>query len=138
MPTARAAWIDGVRFLGTTGSGHTVPMAGPARDGQAGAEPTPSELVLTALCGCTGVVVANLLRMMKTPAAGLEVEATADHADRHPRVFTGIRLHYRVAGDVPEENLERAIASSEKTYCLVGAMLGQVAPVTHTYEIVPA
>jgi putative redox protein len=74
---------------------------------------------------------------MRIPLRGLEVTAEAERAEKHPRVFTGIRLKYRVQGEVPARKLERAIALSSRTYCSVGAMLGTTAAIEHEYEILP-
>jgi hypothetical protein len=57
MITARATWKEKQQFTGIAGSGHEIMVDG---DSHAGSSPT--ELVLIALCGCTGYDVASILR----------------------------------------------------------------------------
>ncbi|MHB8077802.1 MAG: OsmC family protein [Candidatus Krumholzibacteriia bacterium] len=137
MTTATATWAGGLRFVGEADSGHLVIMDAPGSDGEDPQAPTPVEHTLIALCACTGIDVASILRKMKIPFRALEVSAEAERAPGHPRVFTKIRLKYRVGGDVPEDKLRRAIELSESTYCTVGAMLHAVAEITHEFEITP-
>jgi len=137
MTTARATWAGGLRFVGEADSGHLVMMDAPGPDGEDPQAPTPVEHCLIALCACSGIDVASILRKMKTPFRSLEVFAEAERAPGHPRVFTRIRLKYRVGGDVPEEKVRRAVELSEETYCSVSAMLRATAEVTHEIEIVP-
>jgi putative redox protein len=137
MTTAKATWAGGLRFVGEADSGHLVVMDAPSPDGDDPQAPTPIEQTLIALCACTGIDVATILRKMKVPLRALEVSADADRSPDHPRVFTRIRLKYVVAGEVPADKLQRAIELSESTYCSVGAMLRASAEVTHEFEIVP-
>lgn len=137
MTTATATWAGGLRFVGEADSGHLVVMDAPGPDGEDPQAPTPVEHALIALCACSGIDVASILRKMKVPFRSLDVTAAAERAPNHPRVFTKIRLKYRVGGDVPAEKLRRAIELSESTYCSVGAMLRATAEVTHEFEITP-
>ena len=43
------------------------------------------ELVLIALCGCTGSDVVGILRKKREPFTGLEVKAEAERASDYPR-----------------------------------------------------
>jgi len=102
--------------------------------------PSPMQATLLAAMGCTASDVASMLAKMKEPVTALEIEADAERAKEAPRVFTTIRLHYRVRGDgVREESVRRAVDLSTERYCSVGAMLrrGGVQWKT-TYEILPS
>ncbi len=137
MTTARAVWAGGLRFVGEADSGHLVVMDAPGPDGEDPQAPTPVEHCLIALCACSGIDVASILGRMKVPPRSLEVSAEAERAPGHPRVFTKIRLKYRVGGNVPADKVRRAVELSEGTYCSVGAMLRATAEVTYEIEIVP-
>lgn len=137
MTTARATWAGGLRFVGEADSGHLIVLDAPGPDGEDPQAPTPVEACLIALCSCTGLDVASILGKMRVPFRSLEVSAEARRAEKHPRIFTAIRLKYRVGGDVPADKLAHAIELSETTYCSVGAMLGARAEITHEFEIVP-
>ena len=137
MTSARAVWAGGLRFVGEADSGHLLVMDAPGPDGEDPAASTPVEAVLIALCACTGIDVVSILRKMKTPCRALSVSAEATRATQHPKVFTEIRLKYRIEGDVPEDKARRAVEMSESTYCSVGGMLRDRATIAHEIELVP-
>ena len=64
---ASAYWVDGFRFIGRSGSGHGVIMdeSGGGDDGTLG--PSPMEMLLLGLAGCTGIDVVHILKKMRPP-----------------------------------------------------------------------
>jgi putative redox protein len=95
------------------------------------------ELMLVSLAGCTAMDVISILRKKRQDVTGFEVRVQADRADKHPKVFTALRLHYVVSGNgVQAAAVERAMQLSAETYCPAQAMLGQVAPLSMSYEII--
>lgn len=125
---ATAKWSGQMQFAGTGNGGHSVLM-----DGDNKAANSPMELVLIALCGCTAFDVVSILQKKREPFTGVEVSAEAEKAPDPPRVFTDIKLQYRVAGDVTRKAVEDAVRLSEEKYCSVAAMLNKTARIT--YEI---
>jgi putative redox protein len=125
-----------MHFIGGVPSGHQVHMDAPsASDGGAG--PTPMELVLMSLAGCSAMDVISILRKKRQPAEGMEVRVRGQRRDEYPTVFTAIQLEYVVHGaDVEPSAVERAIELSRDRYCPVWAMLGQSALITSSYRIV--
>jgi len=135
MPACKATWTDGVRFVHTSGTGHALVTDTPAASGGGDSAPTPMELVLHALLGCTGIDLTLILAKMRQPLRGLELSAEAERAEGHPRVYTRIALHIVVTGSVDPAKLERAIRLSLDEYCSVGAMLRSTAQIVPTWEI---
>jgi putative redox protein len=130
---------QGMRFLGASDSGHVVVMDSDGTVGGNDSGARPMELILMGLCGCTAMDTISILRKKRQNVIGLEVKASADRAEEHPKVFTKIALHYIVTGeDVDPAAVERAIELSAERYCPAQAMLGQVAEFELTYEIVEA
>jgi putative redox protein len=130
MIEARVLWTDNERFIGQAGSGHALVV-------DAGTEKTansPVELVLIALCGCTASDVVGILRKKREPFTRLEVSATAERSDEFPKLFTAIRLVYRVTGDVTHKAMEDAIRLSKEKYCSVSAMLEKTVKIEHEIE----
>jgi putative redox protein len=125
---ATAKWSAQLQFAGTGNGGHAVLM-----DGESKAANSPMELVLLALCGCTAYDVVSILQKKREPFTAVEVSAEAEKAPDPPRVFTEIKLLYRVAGDVTRKAVEDAVRLSEEKYCSVAAMLNKTARIT--YEI---
>ena len=136
--TARMTWTGGRRFVGEADSGHAVVMDSSRPGHPTSSAATPMEMLLMALCACTGMDVASILEKMRVPPRSLEVSAEADRRAAHPRVFTEIRMKYRVTGEVPEEKLAQAVKLSAETYCSVGAMLAAGVKIHHAWEVVPA
>jgi putative redox protein len=125
---ATAKWSGQLQFAGTRNGGHAVLM-----DGENKAGNSPMELVLIALCGCTAYDVVSILQKKREPFTAVEVSAEAEKAPEPPRVFTDIKLQYRVAGKVALKAVEDAVRLSEEKYCSVAAMLNKTARIT--YEI---
>jgi len=130
LTEARARWTEQDRFLGNATGRQEITM-------DAGAEKvanSPMELVLIALCGCTASDVVNILRKKREPFTGLEVHAVAERAESFPRVYTSIRLNYRVSGNVTHKAMEDAVRLSKEKYCSVSAMLEKTAKIEVAIE----
>ena len=128
---ASAEWRGGLRFAGTTGSGHGVAFdAAPEHaDG-----PSPMEAVLAALCACASVSVVGILGKKRQNLRGLRVEATAEQAPNG--VFTRIRLVYTANGPgLDRAAVERAVQLSEEKYCSVSLMLARAVKITASIEV---
>ena len=130
MTEARAIWTDKDRFLGEASSGHAVVMDA----GEPKTASTPMEMVLIALCGCTLSDVVGILRKRREPFTLLEVRAEAERANDFPKVYTSIKLIYRVEGKVSREGMERAVELSKDKYCSVSAMLEKTAKIEFVVE----
>jgi len=123
MVEAKAIWTDKDRFLGEATTGHALVMD----TGEVKTASTPVELVLMGLCGCTASDVVSILRKKREPFTALEVVAHAERAAEHPKVYTQIKLVYRVRGKVTHKAMEDAVRLSTEKYCSVSAMLGKTA-----------
>jgi putative redox protein len=131
MITASASWTDGERFVGIASSGHAIVVD--AANGKIG--PSPMELVLIGLCGCTASDVVGILRKKREPFTRLEVSAEAERAPQPPAVYTSIKLRYCVAGKVSRKSVEDAVRLSKEKYCSVSQMLGKTAKITSEIEV---
>jgi putative redox protein len=130
MIEASVNWTDHDRFVGSATSRHAIVM-------DAGTEKTassPMELVLLALCGCTGSDVVGILRKKREPFTALEVQAEAERFEGCPAVYTDIKLTYRVRGAVSAKAMEDAVRLSKEKYCSVSAMLEKTAKITYSIE----
>ena len=123
----------GMEFVGKVASGHDIRMDAGDSVGGADSAPRPVEVLLSSLGGCTGMDVVSVLRKMKTEPKSLQIEIQDERATEYPKAFTKIHLIYKVEGDVPEENLVKAIELSLTKYCPIANTLSGVAEIT--YEI---
>jgi putative redox protein len=131
MVTAKANWTDGERFIGTASSNHAIVVDA----GEEKAANGPMELVLIGLCSCTAVDVVSILKKKREPFTAVEVRAEAERAPEPPRVYTDIKLIYKVSGNVTRKAVEDAVRLSEEKYCSVAGMLNKTARITYRIEI---
>jgi putative redox protein len=119
---AKVVWQEGMRFVGLGPSGHAVLMDSSPQVGGEDSAPRPTELLLFALGGCTGMDIVSILQKMRTPPRKLEVRLVAERAPEHPKAIRRVHLTYRAEG-VPEENLRKAAQLSQERYCSVAHSL---------------
>ncbi len=131
MIHASASWTDDDRFLAIASSGHAMVVDA----GEKKTAPGPMELVLVALCSCTAVDVVTILRKKREPFTRIEVSAEGERAPEPPRVYTAIKLRYRVSGGVSRKAVEDAVRLSKEKYCSVSAMLQKTAKVEVEIEL---
>jgi putative redox protein len=128
---ASATWKKEMIFDSLSHSGHTVVFDGDSAHTQG---PSPMETVLMGLCGCTAIDVISILKKKREPFTGLTVSAVADQAPEPPKVFTHVKLTYRVSGTVSRKAMEDAVHLSETKYCSVAAMLSKTAKIEFSIE----
>lgn len=121
----------GRQFVATSGTGHHILIDD--ANGNTGAKPI--ELVAIGLAGCTAFDVINILRKKRQNVTTYEVRCEADQAPDSPQVFTNVRIHHVITGEVTPTAVEDAIRLSEEKYCSVGAMIKQTAKLHTTFEI---
>jgi putative redox protein len=133
---ARVKWVEGMSFLAEAGSGHAVVLDGAPEYGGRNIGIRPMEMLLMGLAGCTAFDVVNILRRGREPVTDCVVEVEADRASEDPKVFTAIRILYRVTGrGLSRQKVERAVSLSKEKYCSASIMLGATAEITATIEV---
>jgi len=134
---ARVKWVEGMSFVGETGSGHALVIDGAPEHGGRNLGARPMELVLTGMAACTAFDVVLILRKARQPIADCVVEADGERAAVEPKVFTRIHLVYRVAGrGLDPRQVERAVKLSKEKYCSATLMLAKTAEITYEIAIV--
>ncbi len=133
---AKVRWVSEMQFVGETGSGHAIVLDAPAPGGR-NTGPSPMELLLVGLAGCTAMDVVNILGKKRQPFHGVEVNVHGEQREEPPNVYTDIHVEYVVYGrGVSEKAVEQAIALSEEKYCSAAAMMNKVAKITTSFRIV--
>ncbi|MEB4590414.1 OsmC family protein [Candidatus Thiothrix sp. Deng01] len=136
---ARVKWLDNMSFVGESGSGHSVVMDGPPELGGRNLGVRPMEMLLLGLGGCSSFDVVLILQKSKQQVIDCEVQIEAERADKEPKVFTRIHLHFIISGrNLAVDKVGRAIKLSAEKYCSASIMLAKTAEVTHDFEIVEA
>lgn len=95
----------------------------------------PKALLLTAVAGCSGIDVVDILTKMKVVFSDLVIEVEADQTQEHPKVYTDINIMYKLkTAKENEDKVKKAIDLSLEKYCGVSAMLKKNSPIH--YKIV--
>lgn len=137
---ATVTWLDGVRFEGRSGSGHSVVMDGPPDHGGVNGGARPMEMMLMGMGGCASFDVMSILTKSRQQVTACVAELQAERADAVPAVFTKINLHFKVSGSQLKEALvKRAVSLSADKYCSASIMLAAAGvEITHSYELIEA
>ena len=99
----------------------------------------PMQMVLAALGGCSSIDVILLLTKQRQGLQHIEIEVEGDRVENAvPAVFTAIRIHYKLYGELNPKKVERACRLSVEKMCSVSKMLEKSADISWTYEILPA
>ena len=81
--------------------------------------PSPVQTLAFALAGCMAMDVVHILKKGRFDLRGLRVALTAERAQDTPHRITGVMIEFAVAGDVPKDQIQRAIDLSHEKYCSV-------------------
>ncbi len=119
---AELKWIDGLRFVSVGDSGHSIVMDS-STTGSESTAPSPTELLLQALAGCTAMDVISILQKMHEPVEDFEIKVEGERAPEHPKVLQHIKLEYIVYGNINPENFDKAISLSQEKYCNISITL---------------
>jgi putative redox protein len=111
-------WHGELDFDAADAGGAIVPMS--SREDVFG----PSQLVLAALGGCTGMDAVSVMTKKKVDFDEYHVEVTGEQRDSFPKAFTSIVVDHIVSGRaVNDKAVARAIELSARKYCTVGATI---------------
>ena len=134
---ATVKWVDGVMFVGESGSGHSVVMDGAPDQGGRNIGLRPMEMLLLGLGGCASFDVMTILRKGRQQVADCRVELQAERADAVPAVFSKIHLNFVVSGtDLKETQVKRAVELSAEKYCSASIMLEAAGvDISHSYSL---
>ena len=136
---ARVKWVEGMSFMGESGSGHLTMMDGAPEAGGRNLAPRPMEMVLMGTGACTCFDVVLILKRGRADILDCVVDLSTERAATDPKVFTSIHMHFTVTGrGLKPETVRRAIDLSAEKYCSASIMLGKTATITHDFTIVEA
>lgn len=128
--TGRVKWVENMQFVGSLEDGGCSIILG---DGGI----SPMKLLLLSVAGCTAYDVVMILKKMREPIEGLEVEISGERREEYPKVYTRVHIHYRIYGNVKEDKAKRAIELSQNKYCSASAQVKlSGAELTYSLEII--
>jgi putative redox protein len=126
-------WQGKMRFEMQAGENRT-PMDAPAPIGE-GSAASPKQLLLAAVCGCTGIDVAARLRKQKQGLKSLRIEADAPKREGKPATFDSVTLDYFFEGELGEAAAVEAVTASQTEECGVSAMIAAHCPLRYRVHV---
>lgn len=130
-------WKDGFRFDSKDTHGHDIILDAPQSEGDSFEGFMPGDMLLTALAGCSGIDVVNILTRQRQRVEGLEISVQGRQNPEPPWAWEDVAIHYILRGsDLNPRLVERAIDLSENKYCSIGATIGGVTRVSSSFEII--
>jgi len=130
-------WVDALAFDATSDNEHTVRLDTTKDGGGLDSGMSPKKMILSALCGCSGMDVVDILNKMKVPFSLLQITAEAEQTDDQPKVFKSIDMVYSCKVDKEnEDKLKRAVSLSHEKYCGVSAMLVKHCSINYTIHLI--
>lgn len=133
---ASVQWIEDMKFVGLSDTGHSIVMDGDSANSSA---PSPMEMVALSLGTCASIDVVMILEKSKQDVTDCKVNIAGERAETAPRVFTDIHLEFVVTGnELKEKQVSRAVELSAEKYCSVKLMLDKAVNITHSYKILSA
>ena len=101
------------------------------------AGPSPVHALGFALAGCMAMDVVHILRKGRHDLRGLKVELVAERAPEDPHRFTRVEMKYTITGEVPKDQVQRAIDLSRDKYCSVWHSLREDITLDATFTVAP-
>lgn len=96
----------------------------------------PMEMVAMAAAGCSSMDVLSILRKQRQTVTTYRVAVDAERdTEQTPAVFTHLKLHFIIEGEVDAKKAQRAIELSLGKHCSVSRMLEKTAAITFAYTI---
>ena len=136
MAKVTARWSgQKVKFDIESASGHTVSIDEPPVFGDDAAM-RPTEMLLAALGGCTGVNAVLLLKKFKQPFKSLAVEVEGEQEKEWPRRFTKIDITFVIDWDGKHDKaqVDEALDMACNRYCPIHATLSQGVEISHRHK----
>jgi putative redox protein len=85
---------------------------------------SPTELLLSALAGCSAVDIVLMLKKRKKRITDFVIETNGTRHEQTPHYFTAIHCKYTISSpDVTVDELEKVTTLSIEKYCSVAASL---------------
>lgn len=126
-------WIKGMQFQAKNRE-HVTSFDVSPEQGGSNSAPTPKEILLNAMCACSGMDVVSFAKKMRLELSSVRIDATAEKTNTIPSFFASVHMKYYLESDQPDrEKVIRLVSLSMTKYCGVSYMVSKTTSIT--YEI---
>ena len=116
--------------------GHSLFIDIPVEQGGGGGGFRPMQTILSALCGCSGVDVVNILKKQRQAYTKLEIFADGEREKgKDLTIWEKVHLRFELEGPIDPGKVYRAVDLSIEKYCSVAETLRRAGG-TVTYSVV--
>lgn len=137
MLQAKLHWINGLQYVGESGSGHAIVLDADEEVGGRNTGMRPAELLLVGIGSCSGMDIASILQKKRQDVTDIEINVKGQKAETHPKKFTDIEVEFVVTGrNLSEEAVRKAVEASMEKYCSVKATLEGTAKISYSYRVI--
>lgn len=127
---ASLTWVEGMKFRSDNhGLISTIDAA--LEHGGTDQGPTPKELVLNAMMGCTAMDVVAMLKKMRQEISEFKMDIEAEKTSIHPIHFKNAILIFKIGGDVDPEKAIKSVDASLSKYCGVNYMISKTCAISY-------
>ncbi|WP_426381622.1 OsmC family protein [Mammaliicoccus lentus] len=119
----KSIWQGNKTFTAQSKFGHDIISDAPVSSGGDDNGPSPVELMLSGLAGCTGIDVTNIMKERLADVTKFEITVDDEREDTTSRAVKNVTLTFDVEGEVDLKKLKRAISLSVEKYCTVAHSL---------------
>ncbi len=130
MIQTTTTWVKDQQFE-SEHEGNRIKVDGDKKNGHG-----PKALLLSALAGCSGIDVVDILKKKRVVFSDLTITVQTEQTDEHPKVFKDIHILFRIrTGAENEDKVRKAIDLSLEKYCGVSAMLRKNSSISYKLEL---
>jgi putative redox protein len=130
MMSATMNWLGGMQFE-TNNRGLVTQIDATTDHGGKNLAPTPKELVMNAMMGCTAMDVVSTLQKMRQTIERYTMSIEVEKNKEYPIYFTRANLTFHLFGNIDSDKLIKAVDSSLTKYCGVNYMISKVCEITY-------
>jgi putative redox protein len=107
-------------------------------DSASAAGQSPMQALAFGLAGCMSMDVVHILRKARFDLKGLKADLSGHRRPDVPHRFTSVDLHFTVTGNVPADQVQRAIDLSRDKYCSVWHSMREDIELNVTFKVTTA
>ena len=127
---ANLSWVENMLFR-CDNRGLITTIDSVKEHGGTETAPTPKELVLNAMMGCTAMDVVSMLKKMRQEITEFKMEIDAEKTAEHPVHFSHAELIFLLKGSIDPEKAIKAVDASLTKYCGVNYMISKTCAITY-------
>lgn len=131
MLTVVLNWLGNKQFEATNIENAQFRMDVKSTKGGSGMFASPTDHLLAAVGGCSGIDVVGIMEKMRQNLRGLRIQIDGEQAEEHPKYFKSIKISYFFDGEyIDRSKAEQAVLLSQEKYCSVRATLSEKCVIT--------